>query len=43
MNDLVDMMLLVLGFLTSMSVLLYLLARIDPQTDTSSQARQRSS
>ena len=33
MNDPVHMMLLVLGFFATMSALLYVLARIDPQTD----------
>ena len=33
MNDPVNMVLLVLGLFATMSALLYVLARIDPQTD----------
>jgi hypothetical protein len=33
MNDLLDITLLVVGLLTMMSALLYVLATIDPQTD----------
>ena len=33
MNDPVHMVLLFLGFFATMSALLYVLARIDPQTD----------
>ena len=33
MNDPVNMVLLVLGLFATMSLLLYVLARIDPQTD----------
>jgi hypothetical protein len=39
MDSLLDIMLLVLGLLTTMSALLYVLATIDPQTDQAPQAQ----